>query len=170
MPITPLHALSLMFLYFGDKKKFDPLALAVSSTFIDLETLYYLLVMEPLNHRIWHGFALALTLYPILTTTGVYAFERLFAGKLQFAYSMLRFKTSHVQYHASTIYLCSLTGAFTHVFFDMFTHQDMPYVIYPIAYGNPFYLGATTALAVEITVILLALYSCKQWMKTAKTL
>ncbi|MGB9714262.1 MAG: hypothetical protein ACPLZC_04700 [Candidatus Bathyarchaeales archaeon] len=47
MALTPFHALAFMFLYFRDKRKVDPLALAVSTTFIDLETLYYLLIGEP---------------------------------------------------------------------------------------------------------------------------
>ncbi|MGB9671728.1 MAG: DUF4184 family protein [Candidatus Bathyarchaeales archaeon] len=167
MPITPLHALAPMFLYFRDRRGFDPLALAVSSTFIDLEAAYYLLLMEPLNHRLLHSFALTLIIYPILTTLGVYIVERLFTEKLQGIYNKLRFKTSHVQYPISTIYFCSLIGSFTHIFFDMFTHKDMPYVLYLIAYGNPFYLG-TAAIVVELAVILLALYSCLVWLKTAK--
>lgn len=169
MPITPLHALSLMFLYFRDKRRIDPLALAVSSAFIDLEVAYYMLITEPLDHRLWHGFALALTVYPILTTLGVYAAERVFTSQLQSAYNKLRLNASQVQYPASTIYFCSLIGGFTHIFFDMFTHKDMPYVLYPIVYGNPFYLG-TTAIIVEATVILLALYSCLEWLKATKQL
>ncbi|MEM3704606.1 MAG: DUF4184 family protein [Candidatus Bathyarchaeia archaeon] len=164
MPITPLHALSLMFLHFRDKRRFDPLALAVSSTFVDLEAAYYLLIMEPLDHRLWHGFALALTVYPVLTTLGVYAAGRSFASQLQSTYNKLRLKTSQVQYSASTIYYCSLVGGFTHIFFDMFTHKDMPYVLYPIAYGNPFYIG-NASLMVEITVILFAFYSLFEWIK-----
>jgi hypothetical protein len=164
MPITPLHALSLMFLYFKDKKHIDPLALTVSATFIDLEPVYYLLVGEPLDHRIWHGFALALTVYPILVTIGVYITERLFKEKLWTAYNVLRLKPKQVQYPLLTVYLCSLLGGFTHVFFDMFTHKDMPCVIYPLAYGNPFYIG-NASIIIEITVILLAAYSLSQWIK-----
>ena len=164
MPITPLHALSLMFLYFKDKKRIDPLALTVSATFIDLEPLYYLLVGETLDHRIWHGFALALTAYPILVTIGVYITERLFKEKLWSIYNILRLKPKRVQYPLLTVYLCSLLGGFTHVFFDMFTHKDMPYVIYPLAYGNPFYMG-NASIIVEIIVILLAAYSILQWIK-----
>jgi len=167
MPITSLHALSLMFLYFRYRKRFDPLALAVSSSFVDLEAAYYLLIMEPLNHRLLHSFTLALTIYPILTTLGVYIAERLFTGKLQSVYNKLGLKVSHVQYPILAIYFCSLIGGFTHIFFDMFTHKDMPYVLYPIIYGNPFYLG-TAAIVVELAVILLALYSCLAWLKTAK--
>lgn len=162
MPLTPLHALSLMFLYFKDKKRIDPLALTVSATFIDLEPLYYLLVKEPLDHRIWHGFALALTVYPILLAIGVYIIERLFEGKLWTAYNALRLKPIQVKYPILTVYFCSSIGGFTHVFFDMFTHKDMPYVIYPSVYGNPFYTG-NSSIIIEITVILLAVYSLLQW-------
>jgi hypothetical protein len=164
MPITPLHALSLMFLYFRDKKHIDPLALTVSATFIDLEPLYYLLVGETLDHRIWHGFALAITVYPILVTIGVYITERLFEEKLWSIYNFLKLKPKQVQYPLLTVYFCSLLGGFTHVFFDMFTHKDMPYVIYPLAPGNPFYMG-NASIIVEITVILLAVYSVLEWIK-----
>jgi hypothetical protein len=164
MPLTPFHALSLMFLYFKDKKHIDPLALTVSATFIDLEPLYYLLVGEPLDHRIWHGFTLALTAYSILVTISVYIIEHLFKEKLWTAYNFLRLKPNQVQYPLSTVYFCSLLGGFTHVFFDMFTHKDMPYVIYPLAYGNPFYMG-NASIIIEITVILLAAYSLLQWIK-----
>jgi hypothetical protein len=164
MPITPLHALSLMFLYFKDKKRIDPLALTVSATFIDLEPFYYLLGGGPLTHRIWHGFALAITAYPILITIGVYVVEHFFEKKLWTTYNALRLKPKQVQYPLLTVYLCSLLGGFTHVFLDMFTHRDMPYVIYPLAYGNPFYMG-NASIIIEITVILLAAYSLLQWIK-----
>jgi hypothetical protein len=164
MPLTPLHPLALMFLYFKDKRKVDPLALTVSATFIDLETLYYLLIGEALDHRIWHGFALAITVYPILVTIGVYIAEHLFQEKLWSAYNVLRLRPNQVQYPLLTVYFCSLLGSFTHIFFDMFTHKDMPYVIYPLAYGNPFYMGNASVI-VEITVIFLAAYSLLRWTK-----
>ncbi|MDI6805528.1 MAG: hypothetical protein QMD20_02560 [Candidatus Bathyarchaeia archaeon] len=105
-----------MFIYFKDKKRVDPWALTVSATFIDLEPLYYLWVGEPLDHRIWHGFAWALTAYPIPVTIGVYFVERLFGKKLWFAYNALRLKPKQVRYPILIVYLCSLLGGFTHVF------------------------------------------------------
>jgi hypothetical protein len=117
-----------------------------------------LLIGETLDHRIWHGFALAITVYPILVTIGVYIVERLSIC------NVLRLKPKQVQYPLLIVYFCSLLGGFTHVFFDMFTHKDMPYVIYPLAYGNPFYMG-NASIIIEITVILLAAYSLLQWIK-----
>jgi len=164
MPVTPLHGLALMFLYFKGKRRVDPLALTVSAMFIDLEPLYYLLIGEPLDHRIWHGFAASLTVYPILITLGVYMVERFFERRLWSAYNFLRLKPYQVRYPLSTIYLCSLLGGVSHVFLDMFTHENMPYVIYPLADGNPFYIGHASII-VEITAVLLTIYSCWYWLR-----
>jgi membrane-bound metal-dependent hydrolase YbcI (DUF457 family) len=57
-----------------------------------------------------------------------------------------------------------LIGGLSHVFFDMFTHKDMPYVIFPLTNGNPFYLGQASITA-ELAVILLTAYSLLQWLK-----
>lgn len=167
MPLTPLHALALLFLYFKNKRRIDPLALSASATFIDLETLYYFLIGEPLDHQIWHGFALALTVYPILIAVAVYSVERPFENKLWSIYTALRFKPLQVKYSLLSIYLCCLLGSFSHIFFDMFTHENMPYVIYPAFFGNPFYIGHASII-IEATVIVLTLYSVFCWSKTQK--
>jgi hypothetical protein len=164
MPITPLHGLAFIFIYFKNKRRVDPLALMVSATFIDLEPLYYFLLGEPLDHRFWHGFTLALTVYPILLTFGVYVAERLFEGKLWTAYNMVRLNPVQVKYPLLNIYGLSLLGGFSHVFLDMFTHEKMPYVLYPFINGNPFYIGQASII-VEITVILLTIYSLNCWLK-----
>jgi hypothetical protein len=167
MPLTPLHGLAVLFLYFKDKSRIDPLALLASATFVDLEPLYYFLIGETLDHRIWHGFALALTIYPVLIGLTVYFVERLFENKLWSAYNALRLKPDQVKYSLLGIYLCCLVGGFSHVFFDMFTHESMPYVIYPLVLGNPFYLGQASII-VEATVVALAIYSVFCWSKTQK--
>ncbi|MGB9960075.1 MAG: DUF4184 family protein [Candidatus Bathyarchaeales archaeon] len=164
MPITPLHGLAFMFLYFKDKQNVDPLALTVSTTFIDLEPLYYILLGEPLDHRILHGFVLALNVYPILVALGVYIVERLFADKLFSLYRKMRLNPVKAKYPMLNIYLLSLFGGFSHVFLDMFTHEEMFWVLYPFNYGNPFYAGQASII-VEIITILLSLYSLKCWLK-----
>lgn len=164
MPITPLHGLAFTFLYFKDKQRVDPLALIVSTTFIDLEPLYCILLGEPLDHRIFHGFTLALTVYPVLVALGVYVAERLFTNKLLALYGKVRINPIKVKYPLVNIYLLCLFGGFTHVFLDMFTHDEMFWVLYPLTYGNPFYMGPPSTV-VEVAVILLTLYSLKCWMK-----
>lgn len=167
MPLTPLHGLALLFLYFKDKRRIDPLALLASATIIDVEPLYYFLIGEPLDHQIWHGFALALTIYPVLISLGVYFAERLFENKLWSTYAALRLKPEKVKYSLASIYLCSLAGGLSHVFFDMFTHESMPYVVYPLIFGNPFYIGQASII-IEATIIALALYSVFCWSKTQR--
>jgi len=165
MPVTPLHGFALMFLYFKDRRRVDLLALVVSATFVDLEVLYYLLLGEPLNHRIWHGFAMSFTIYPILIALGVFTVEHFFRGTLWSTYNVLRLKPNQVRYSLSRIYVCSFIGGVSHVFLDMFTHENMPYVIYPLAYGNPFYMGQA-AMAVDLATLLLAIYSCLRWLRS----
>jgi len=165
MPITPLHATALFFLYFRDRRRIDPLALAVSTTFIDLEPFYYILLGESLDHRVWHGFTLALTLYPILVTIGVYVAESLFENKLLTAYKWLGLNPVKAKYPLLNIYLLSLFGGFSHIFLDMFTHHEMFWVLYPFANGNPFY-NWQAAIIVEAAVIMLSIYSLWCWLKS----
>lgn len=164
MPITPSHGLAFISLYFKDKYRVDPLALTISTTFIDIEPLYYILLGEPLDHRIFHGFTLALTVYPMLVASGVYIIERLSTHKMCSFYRKMRLNPVKVKYPMLNIYLLSLFGGFSHVFLDMFTHNEMLWVLYPFAYGNPFYNGQASII-VEIAVILLTLYSLKCWLK-----
>jgi len=164
MPITPLHISALLFLYFKDKNRVDPLALAVSTTFIDIEPLYYILFGETLDHRVWHGFTLALTIYPILVTIGVYTTEHFFENKLLDVYRWARLKPVKAKYPPLNIYLLSLLGGFSHIFLDMFTHREMLWVLYPFASGNPFYTWQASII-VEATVIILSIYSLYHWLK-----
>ncbi|MEM2281587.1 MAG: DUF4184 family protein [Candidatus Bathyarchaeia archaeon] len=164
MPLTPFHPLAFLFLYFRDKQRVDPLALAVSTSLIDLEPLYYTVLGEPLYHRVWHGFTLALTIYPILVAVGVYIAERLFEEKLWTTYTWLRLKPVKVRYPMLNIYLLSLFGSFSHITLDMFTHPEMFWVFYPLIYRNPFYIQEAVVI-VEIAVILLTVYSLICWFK-----
>lgn len=165
MPITPLHASALLFLYFKDRWRIDPLALVVSTTFIDLEPLYYILLGEPLDHRVWHGFTLALTIYPLLITIGVYTVENLFENKLWAIYKLVGLNPTRVKYPPLNIYLLSLLGGFSHIFLDMFAHREMFWVLYPFINGNPFY-NWQAAMIVEVAVIILSIYSLGCWLKS----
>jgi membrane-bound metal-dependent hydrolase YbcI (DUF457 family) len=93
--------------------------------------------------------------------------EHLFENKLWSAYNALKLKPEKVSYPLVNIYLCCLVGGFSHVFFDMFTHESMPYVVYPLAFGDPFYLGQA-AIVVEAMVVALSVYSVFCWLKTQK--
>ncbi len=167
MPLPPLHGLAILFLYLKKKRSVDPLPLVASATIVDLEPLYYALSGAALTHRMWHGFALTLIVIPIIICLVVYFVERFFENRLWSVYSALRFKPEKARYSLLSIYASCLIGGFSHVFFDMFTHEFMPYVVYPLVFGNPFYLGLASGL-VELTVVALACYSVYLWLKNAK--
>ena len=138
-----------------------------SATIIDLESLYYWLLGDPLNNRIWHSFLFALAIFPVLITLALYLVERRFEPKPSSAYGVLKLKPPQAKYSLSVIYLSCLIGGFSHIFFDMFTHQNLPYVLYPLFNGNPFYLGQAR-FAVEGLAAGLAVYSVYLWWKTSK--
>ncbi|MEM2318911.1 MAG: DUF4184 family protein [Candidatus Bathyarchaeia archaeon] len=163
-PLTPFHPLAFLFLYFKDKQRIDPLTLAASTSFIDLEPLYYILLGDPLDHRAWHGFTLALTIYPVLVAIGVYVVERFFERGLWEIYGWIRLKPVRVRYPFRNIYLLSLFGGFSHIVLDMLTHPEMRWVLYPFIDGNPFYTWQAF-IFVEIVVILLSVYSLICWLK-----
>jgi membrane-bound metal-dependent hydrolase YbcI (DUF457 family) len=138
-----------------------------SATIIDLESLYYWLLGDPFNHRIWHSYLFALAIFPVLITLAVYFVKRRFEPKLSSAYGALKLKPPQARYSLSIIYLSCLIGGFSHIFFDMFTHQNLPYVMFPLFYGNPFYLGQAR-FAVEGLAAGLAVYSVYCWWKMSK--
>ena len=165
MPLV--HGLAVLFPYFKYKSRVDPLALVASATIVDLEPLYYILIGQEWDHRMWHGYALTLTVYAVLVGLAVYLAERFLERRLWSTYTVLGFKPTRVRYSPLTIYLCCLAGGFSHIFFDMFTHRFMPYVVYPLTYGNPFYLGGARGI-VEVAAVALAFYSLFCWWKSWK--
>ena len=168
MPLPPIHGLTSLLPYFKSKTTFDPLALVASATFVDLEPLFYIFTGQQLDHQIWHGYALGLTIYPILVGLLVYVTERLLENRLRSAYTIIGFKPTRVRYQPLALYYSCLLGSFSHLFFDMFTHKNMPYVIYPLTYGNPFYIGRASGI-VELITVGLAVLSIFLWWKTSKT-
>jgi hypothetical protein len=172
MPLPPIHGLDVLYPYFKRKATFDPLALVAGATFVDLEPLvYYLLGLPPdahMWHGVWHGYTLTLTVYPALVGLFVYTVEHLLENQVWSAYSTLGFKPVKVKYSVLTVYLCCLAGGVSHMFFDMFTHQNLPYVLFPFALNNPLYLGSASGM-VEIAALAIAVYSVFLWWRNTKT-
>lgn len=167
MPITPLHALILLPLYFRYREKVDPLAITASAMLVDLEPLYHLLLNERPHHRVWHGLITSLTIYPIIIAIGVFIAERIIESELRSLYGFLWLRPVRVKYGLLNAYFCSLIGGASHVFLDALTHENMPYAVYPIAYGNPLYVEQVS-VAVNVAVILMSLYSCMVWLRLRK--
>lgn len=164
MPLPPIHGLTGLLPYFKNKN-LDPLALVAGATFVDLESLVYIVLGNPLNHQFFHGYLLVLTVYPVLVGLFVYFMERAFERKVWSAYTTLRFNPTRVKYSPLTIYLCCFAGGLSHLLFDIWTHQSLPYIIYPLAQGNPFYIGPYTGI-VELIAVGLAVVTIFLWWKS----
>jgi len=163
IPLTPIHILAIMPLHFRYKRRIDPLALLISSTFVDLEPLYLLLIGAPDDHGILHSYFIIL-LFSVLIVFVVYFAERHYENKLWSVYGKLRLNPDRVKYPLLSVYLTFLVGGFSHIFFDMLTHKSLPYVFYPISFGNPFYLGPAS-IVVDVVLAVMALGSVFWWLK-----
>ncbi|MFQ5950657.1 MAG: DUF4184 family protein [Candidatus Geothermarchaeales archaeon] len=166
MPATPLHFLAIAFLYFRSPERFDLVALFFSSVLLDLEPLYLVLVRAVPDHQVWHSFLFVTTVYLVAVSAGVWLLENRFEGTIARTFSFFRLDASNIKRTPAVILLSILIGGTSHVFFDMFTHEEMPYVVYPLSYGNPFWLVAWDPL-VGGFVVALSLYSLWIWWRSA---
>ena len=153
-------------IYLRYKRRIDPLPLLISSTFVDIEPLYLLVIGEPNDHGIMHSF-FTILLFSVLIVFIVYFAERHYANKLWPIYGKLRLNPDRVKYPLFSVYLTFLVGSSTHIFLDMLTHKSLPYVLYPLVLGNPFYLGQAS-IVVDAIVAVFAFCSVFWWLKPQK--
>ncbi|MDH5376523.1 MAG: DUF4184 family protein [Candidatus Bathyarchaeota archaeon] len=170
MPPTPLHFLAIAPLHFKRPETFDVTALLCSSTFVDLELLYLLLTGRPMIHGFWHSYFYVLTIYPVALSLMVYVAERRFDKTILSVYRFFRFFPKKVRYSVKTIYFCCLIGGVSHIFFDMWVHENSSYVLFPFYEGNPFWIGEWSIIVFSL-VVLLSLYTVFLWIRqlTART-
>ena len=166
MPANPLHFLAIAFLHFKRPERFDLVALLFSSVLVDLEIPYLNLVRAVPDHQVWHSFLFVTTLYLVAVSAGVWFLENRLSITIARTFSFFGLKHSNIKHSPGAILLSSLVGGTSHVFFDMFTHEEMPYVFYPLSYGNPFWLGAWDPV-VGAFVVALSLYSLWIWWRSA---
>ena len=101
----------------------------------------------------------------------VFVVERKLVGIVRSSYRVFRFSPSKLKYNFKTIYLSSLIGGVSHVFFDMWTHRVSSHLLYPFVVfdaANPFW-AYEYEVAVYISVTLLSLYSIYFWIKQMRT-
>jgi len=164
LPPNPLHFLAILPLYFKRPETFDVTALLFSSTLVDLELGYLLLLGQPTVHGLWHSYLFVLTIYPITLSVILYVTERKLERTIFRIYGFFRLFPKKVTYSFKTIYLSCLIGGASHIFFDMWVHEDMPYVLFPFYRGNPFWLGQWNII-VFVLVGALSLYAVFLWIK-----
>ncbi len=167
MPATPLHFLSVAPLHLVRPQTFDITALLLSSTCIDLELLYLLMIGQPMIHGIWHSYFFAFTIFPLVVSVVVLVAEREFSKILKNTYRIFRFSPSKLKYNFKTIYFSALIGGTSHLFFDMWTHRVSSHLLYPFvvfASENPFWVGEYD-IVVHIAAALLSAFSIYWWVK-----
>jgi hypothetical protein len=164
LPPNPLHFSAVAPLHFKWPEAFDITALLVSSTFVDLELLYYFLIGKPMSHGLWHSYLFVLTIYPVVLSLIVYVAERTIEKTIFGVYRVFRFFPKKVKYSFKTIYLCCLFGGISHIFFDMWIHENSPYVLFPFYEGNPFWIGEWEII-IYVVVALLSFYAVFLWIK-----
>ena len=167
MPANPLHFLAIASLHFKRPESFDIIALLISSTFVDLELLYYLIVENHMRHGIWHSYFIVVTIYPIVLSLTIFLVNKKLKTVILRFFSLFRFYPKKVCYSLKTIYFSCVIGGVSHIFFDMWTHEYSPYVLFPLVGKNPFWIGDWSFVVLAL-VALLSVYSIILWIKGIK--
>ena len=164
LPATPLHFSAIAPLHSRRPENFDITALVYASTLVDLELLYFFLTENHLNHGFWHSYFFVLTIYPVVLSLIIYVMERRFEKTIFSIYGFFKFFPEKVRYPFKTIYFCCLFGGFSHIFFDMWTHENSSYILFPFYGENLFWVGEWSII-IHALVISLSLYTVFLWMK-----
>jgi len=164
VPLTPLHFLAVASLHFKRPEIFDITALLFSSTFVDLELVFFLLTAHHMSHRLWHSYFFVLTAYPAVLSLILYFAERRFEGKIKSVARFFMFSPKKIKYSFKQIYFSCLIGGVSHIFFDMWTHEVSSYVLFPFYEGNPFWIGEWSIIILSL-VALLSIYTVFLWMR-----
>jgi len=131
---------------------------------VDLELVFSFLLGGSLTHGVWHSYLFVLTIYPVAVGLFVYVAERWFERTIFGVYRFFRFYPEKIKYPFRTIYLCCLLGGVSHIFFDMWTHEDSSYVLFPVVAKNPFWIGEWSVVVLAL-MVLLSLYTVFLWAK-----
>ena len=166
MPANPLHFLAIAPLHFKRPEAYDITALLYSSILVDLELLYSFLTGQTMTHGIWHSYLYVLTIYPLVLSLVVYALERGFEKTIVRIHRFFRLFPEKVRYPLRTIYFNCLVGGTSHIFFDMWVHENSPYILFPFYKGNPFWISEWS-IAVYALVALLSIYTLLLWRRYA---
>jgi len=164
LPATPLHFLAIAPLHFSRPERFDITALLYSSTLVDLELLYLFLTENHTNHGFWHSYFFVMTIYPVVLSLFIFVSERTLEKTIFKVYRFFRFFPKRVRYPFKTIYFCCLIGGVSHIFVDMWTHENSPYVLLPLYIKNPFWIGEWS-IVIQALVILLSLCTLFLWLR-----
>ena len=168
MPANPLHFLAVAPLYFKLPTKFDITSLMISSTFVDLELVYYFLFENHTAHGFWHSYLFVLTAYPIILSVIIYLMHKKCGKPIQKIYGFFRLYPNRISHSIKTIYFSCLVGGLSHMFFDQWTHEYSSYVLYPVYNYNPFWIG-DWSIIIPLVVTVLSGYTVFLWIQGIQT-
>ncbi len=117
-----------------------------------------------MGHGFWHSYFFVLTIYPVVLSLIVYMGERKLKKTIYSVYGVFRFFPARVRYSFKTIYSSCIVGGVSHVFFDMWTHENSPYVLFPLNGGNPFWIGEWSII-ISVLVGLLSICTVFLWIR-----
>ena len=164
MPANPLHFFAIAPLYFHFPTKFDVMALLISSTFVDLELVYYFIINNNTGHGLGHSYFFVLTIYPIVLSVIIFLVKRKFQKSTVEIYNFFRLYPKKINFSFKIIYTSCLIGGVSHIFFDMWTHEYSPYILFPVVEKNPFWIGNWSVIVYAIVAIL-SLYTLFLWIQ-----
>lgn len=161
MVFTLFHYLAVAPLQFKARDKVDPVALALSTTLIDIEPLTGFFTGN--YHWLLHSF-FGVCLFSALLAFLVTTLERRGSPTISFFYKVLRLERR--RYEFRYVLLTSVFGGISHVLIDALTHRNFPYVLFPFrASANPFWMGFEVGHFVQAIAISLSLYCAYLWFR-----
>ena len=168
MPATPLHFLAIAPLYLKMPTKFDITSLLASSTFVDLELVYYFLFENHTAHGFWHSYFFVLTIYPLVLTVIIYLMHKKCGKTILKIYDDFKLHPNMISGSFKTIYFSCIVGGVSHIFFDKWTHQYSSHVLYPLYSSNPFWIG-DWSIIILLVISALSIYTVFLWIKGIQT-
>jgi len=164
MPLTPLHTLTLLWIYLRSPRRVDPAALIASTSIIDLESAAGIVLHRP--HGVWHSY-LGAALASIPIAISLYMLERRCEGRFTQIFNAFSLPF-HPPYSFKSTVITATFGGVSHVLLDSLTHRSFPNALFPFkASPNPFWLGFESAWIVYTIVSALSLYSLICWYRYA---
>lgn len=152
----------MAWVYFKRRARIDLAALTLGATFPDVEPLIAIFAgLE--THVLFHSFLGAVVFSPLLAVF-VWVLERRAKRVIRFGYRFLRLRNMG-EYRFGAVILSCVLGWFSHVFFDMWTHEMFRLVLFPMVGENPFWFDYPIVQVVESAVLILSAYSVILWVR-----
>ncbi|MCX7977023.1 MAG: hypothetical protein N2646_08105 [Bellilinea sp.] len=148
MPVTPFHFGAGLAAKAALPARFGLLAFCAANVLIDIEPLYYAMTHKYPLHRFFHTL-IGATILALITIT-LFTIIAWLLKKWR-----LKFNWLNNEFHPTSIWLGTLSGAYSHILLDSLVHEDM-HPLSPFTQVNPF-SGNFPRFSVETTLVFMGL-------------